>query len=422
MDRKYPLNNRLGLHYPAKQNFRAVDLQAWKPVLAQAGVGWLVLDADCSRAIPETFIRGLIEAGVQPVLHFKPSLDPLPAFAEINLLLQAYAKWGIRYAIFYDRPNARSSWPSSGWTQTDLVERFLDRYLPLAESAWQAGISPILPPLEPGGSYWDTAFLRSTLINLQRRKPELIRAGLGMCAYAWTFGRSLNWGAGGPQRWPSARPYLTPAGSQDQRGFRVFDWYRAIAQAVLGAALPTLLLEAGTPAGTRPGAAATEVATAQSIARLLASESVQDVSSPETTLEPLPEGIFGAALSLPDNPEDAPFAALFKALKEIRSQAVAKGAPFAINGIHPIRHYLLLPAFEWGVSEWHIDAIKPYVRKYRPTIGFSLEEAALAESVMVIASESEIAETSLNQLRVSGCKVERIEARGTSLATILAER
>ena len=79
-----------------------------------------------------------------------------------------------------------------------------------------------------------------------------VRGGLALSAYAWTHGRSLDWGAGGPERWPSARPYLTPAGSQDQRGFRIFDWYRAVTQATIGADLPMLLARkrfAGQPDG-----------------------------------------------------------------------------------------------------------------------------------------------------------------------------
>ena len=44
---------------------------------------------------------------------------------------------------------------------------------------------PRPPPLEPGGSYWDTAFLRTALTTLQRRKPELVRGGLALSAYAW---------------------------------------------------------------------------------------------------------------------------------------------------------------------------------------------------------------------------------------------
>ncbi len=418
MDRKFTPFNRLGLHYPSGQaNFRSVDLQAWKPILAQIGAGWLVLQAEPSRAIPEGFIRGLIESGVQPVLHIKPALDPMPSLQEMDLLLNAYAKWGLRYVILFDQPNTRSAWPPSGWTQNELIERFLDRFLPLAEIAWQAGISPIFPPLEPGGSYWDTAFLRTALTTLQRRKPELVRGGLALSAYAWTHGRSLDWGAGGPERWPSARPYLTPAGSQDQRGFRIFDWYRAVTQAALGADLPVVLLESGSQAGQ-----AIDSANADVIARLLARETVTDPGDPENILDPLPDCVFAAALNLPGNPQEENFLAITAALQKVRGETLAKAAPLGLNNSHPIPHYLLLPCFEWGVSEWHLDAIKPFVRKYKPAVGFSIEEAALAATVTVIGNDHEIPESALNQLRQAGSQVERIEARGTSLATLLSER
>lgn len=422
MDRKFTLYNRLGLHYPAGQTYRVADLQTWKPILTQIGAGWLILVAEESKAIPEFFIRGMVENGIQPVLHFKLPLDPTPGHQEIGLLLSAYAKWGVRYAIFFDHPNTRSAWPVSGWTQNELVERFLDRFIPLAESAWQAGIVPILPPLEPGGSYWDTAFLRATLTTLQRRSPDLIRAGLGIAAYAWTFGRSLDWGAGGPERWPAARPYLTPAGSQDQRGFHIFDWYSAVTQATLGRQLPILLLETGSPAGSHTGNSSIDLTTAEKVVRLLGGEAVADPDDSDRILEPLPDFIFSAAINLPDGYESEVFTNVTGSLSKLRSLAIARGAPVGINGAHPIHHYLLLPSFEWGVSEWHLDAIKPFVRKYRPTIGFSLTEATLAETVTVIATENEIHESTLDQLRQSGCRVERIEACGTSLATLLAER
>ncbi|PKP01191.1 MAG: hypothetical protein CVU11_15960, partial [Bacteroidetes bacterium HGW-Bacteroidetes-6] len=41
----------------------------------------------------------------------------------------------------------------------DLVERFLDRFLPLANQVVSEGAVPVMPALEPGGNYWDTAFL-----------------------------------------------------------------------------------------------------------------------------------------------------------------------------------------------------------------------------------------------------------------------
>ena len=68
---------------------------------------------------------------------------------------------------------------------------------------------------------------------------------LMLSTYCWTYERPLNWGAGGPECWPSSAPYYTPEDSQDQQGFCTFEWYQAQVKAVLNTTLPILLLEAG---------------------------------------------------------------------------------------------------------------------------------------------------------------------------------
>ncbi len=62
------------------------------------------------------------------------------------------------------------------------------------------------------------------------------------------------------------------------------------------------------------------------------------------------------------------------------------------------------------------------MKKYAPTVGFSLEEAALAEKVTVIGNSVSFTDETLDQLRACGCQVERISGDGTSIATQLAER
>jgi hypothetical protein len=88
----------------------------------------------------------------------------------------------------------------------------------------------------------------------------------------------------------------------------------------------------------------------------------------------------------------------------------------------PISHYLLLPTYEWGIAEWHLEAIRPFVKKYRPTVGYSVEEAAKAARVTVIGGEQSFPAESLEKLAMAGCLVERISGDGTSIATQLAAR
>jgi putative cell wall-binding protein len=81
-----------------------------------------------------------------------------------------------------------------------------------------------------------------------------------------------------------------------------------------------------------------------------------------------------------------------------------------------------LPSYEWGVADWHLDVIRPFVKKYKPTIGFSLAEASLAEKVTVIGNNQSFSEDQLDSLRATGSHVERISGDGTSIATSLQER
>ena len=110
------------------------------------------------------------------------------------------------------------------------------------------------------------------------------------------------------------------------------------------------------------------------------------------------------------------------AAKRVPPQAAETASGAAHFYQRPIQHYLLLPAYEWGVADWHLDVIRPFVKKYRPTVGFSIKEAALAKRVTVIGNTQTFPEASLDQLRQVGCLVERISGDGTSVATQLAER
>lgn len=246
-----PSFRRVGFHYyPDTWHYRQADMETWLPRLSELGASWLTLLAPAERAIPEDFIRGLLAAKIQPVLHFDLHISQPAPVDTMRLLLGAYAGWGVRHVTFYERPNARASWPAPVWAQNYLVERFLDEFVPLALTAQEQGLTVITPPLEPGGDYWDLAFLRTALRALQRRGCTEMLESLALGAYAWINDRPLDWGAGGPERWPGARPYHPPADQQDQMGFRIFDWYLAICQQELGCRLPIYLLRAGQRLGT----------------------------------------------------------------------------------------------------------------------------------------------------------------------------
>lgn len=239
-------SSRLGMHYfPDTQHYRMYDLEKWAPEIRKMGMHWLTVIAPFERAIPAYFIEGLRESQIQPIPHFYLPTNQRISIKEIQPLFRSYARWGIQEIALFDRPNLRSNWEPDAWTQGDLVENFLDLFVPLADAAVDEGLKVIFPPLEPGGDYWDLSFLQSAMQGLARRcRPEVIQ-NLAIGAQASFGSHPLDWGTGGPDRWPGARPYYTPPGSEDHLGFRIFEWYSAIAQRVFGSKKQVYLLRAG---------------------------------------------------------------------------------------------------------------------------------------------------------------------------------
>ncbi|MBK5108699.1 MAG: hypothetical protein JJE12_11230 [Anaerolineales bacterium] len=437
-----PNNNRIGFHYfPDTDHYRESDLYTWLPELKNLEASWLVLNAPADRAIPEFFINGLIENGIEPILHFHLPLEHLPPLDDLNLLFKNYARWGVNYVILYAEPNRQSAWSPASWSQNDLVERFLDRFIPPAEAAAKAGLTPVFPPLKPGGEYWDTAFLRASLQAIKRRGNLFLLERMGISADAHAGNKPLDWGSGGPERWPEARPYQTKNGAQDHRGFAISDWYTAIIQAVIGEPRPIILLNLGSSTN---GAKSPSPDQSAYVRRTLGM--VQALAGPSTKSKNHPSIAAVSAMSsevlcgnfwllcdepssqfsdqawfLPNSKGSPKAQALIRWHSSPEAKGDLQGAAFQIKH-QPIQHYLILPAFEWGIADWHLNAARPFIRKYRPMIGFSLNYAFLAERVTVVGDDEQFPESALEQLRNAGCRVDRISGDGTSIATQLAEK
>ncbi len=426
--------NHLGFHYlPDDEHYRQQDLTTWLPRLQALGAAWVVLRGNAARAVPEYFVRGMLTGGLQVLIHLPLPPEAALAPADLAPLLEAYARWGVRHVMLFERPNQRSQWKHTDWAQVNLVTRFLERFLPLARQVQSLGMQAVFPPLEPGGDYWDTAFLRAALTALTEQHPALLE-NLTLSALAYADDRPLAWGRGGPERWPGARPYYTPPGEEDHRGFAIFEWYNAISQAVCGRALPLMLFEAGSPGGygqeTRPTgtlpAEAHRTRTLQ-LARRAAGLEAEEVPA-------LPPNLvachFPAAGKMPHawyTPEGNPTPLGETWLKSVpvttgksRPQAAsARGAETPPKAARPIRHYVLLPRQARETGLWQAEIIPALLRK-GATIGFSLREAALAEHVTVLGGPESIPDAYLDKLRRIGCRVVRMSGSGTELASLLA--
>lgn len=434
---------RIGIHfYPDTKHYRASDLAKWIPELKSLGVSWITLTAPHNRAIPEPFLKDLIANQIEPIIHFQYEVGQHIDLENLRLFLSMYKRWGGKYVILFDKPNTRSCWKNIDWAQRDLVERFLDIYIPLISMVEEAGLIPVFPPLDPGGDYWDTVFLKSALNGMVRRGCNKLLNKLHLSAYPTIFGKPLSWGTGGPERWPRTQPYATPRGQEDQRGFHIFDWYLAIADSVLGKRSPIILLSAGKMGAVDYSMSVEEHA--QRVMNIINLLHVKPSQKPRTAnqghSDPVPAEVICCnfwLLAANQHSDDENWAWYgeegdtlpivgnlrnWAAANLIKSSSIASNKaanPLPLSG-QPIPHYLLLPRYEWGIAEWHLEVIRPFVIKYQPTIGFSLDEASHAKRVTVIGGQGSFPDDELDRLRSSGCEVERISGDGTSIATTLA--
>lgn len=400
----------LGFHYfPDDLHYRAVDLQAWLPELRALGARWLTVIGSQTRAVPEPFLNRLREAAIEPIIHI-PTMPARPG--DLEGLLTTYGRWGVRYVCVFAEPNTRAAWPAAAWTQAGLVERFLDVMTPVWAAQVAAGLPPVFPPLRAGGDYWDTAFLEAALAGLQRRQQASVLKEMVFALNLWTFNRPVDWGAGGLRAWPAAKPYLTPPGAQDQRGFHVFDWVTEIVQARLGEPRPLLCLAGGPRLGEQADPALPPV---DEMRHATCTNEVMQL----LTAGKLPAHLLNVNFWLLAAPEASPCVgeawyrsdgktlAAVDVVKRLGGPARRSAAGKSPSGKR-LRHYLLLPTFEWGVSEWHWRAALDFVKTHRPACGFSAEEAAQAERVTIFGNQQGIGGEVEAALKRAGCAVERI--------------
>ena len=438
-----PINNQIGIHYfQYTLHYRIEDLKNWLPVLKDLKISWIVLKSEKNRAIPEDFLKSLLDEGIIPVIEFNLPLKQNFGTRELKLMLQVYARWGVKYCVFYDRPNQKESWPENNWTQNDLVDRFLDQFIPLAKYAIELGLLPVFPPLEPGGNYWDTAFLRSCLKSLLRREQQIILDNLVLSAYAYTFNQDLNWGKGGPESWPLSKPYTTPKGSQDQKGLRIFDWYQAISNALLQKEVPIILLGTGISHNPKNLKEADEEKKKnwlnQKLISLLLTTQQSISLDNEIVIDPFPPTVlacnFWLMASEKDQPESSHAWFIGKKpqnpfIKEMIENNIQEQTKIPVSAEKQkksrrsdpkqclIKHYVLLPNHEYGISGWELDQIIPLINKDKVTIGFSIEEAILSQKVTLIAEKDSYPNDILKTLKKFGCLIEQLDQNGTSIAT-----
>jgi hypothetical protein len=408
---------KIGFSYfvsPGK--FIRKQLRDWMESIQKSGASMVTFRANFNNAIPEDAFIIAQEFGLEPVVHFSSELPLARKFNDIAILLDVYIKWGVEHIIFGDKPNTRQAWPLAGWHYENLVDHFIDRFIPLANFTVQKGAHPVFAPLHPGGDYWDTAFLELALTGLRQRRLDDILDSLVLACYGYTFNKPLTWGSGGPQRWPLSKPYQTPEGQEDQLGFMNFGWAQAQSERATGVKKPVLLLNSGYP-GTifsQPDGEVTlkairdiacacreDGAVAQSQDLINFDKSVLNIGFSLETIEQSIKGELSPKL----------FDEFWQSDKQDGDQKAGGEDTQKI-----IPHYLLLPSYASGVSDVVLNKVRPIIKKYHPTVGFSITEASHAKKVSIFPDPLLFSQEQINELRASGCVVEELPESGIDIA------
>lgn len=242
-NRIYAKINRLGFqYYDDLDHYDEASLAFWIPKLTAAGTRWLVLPIRESAEIPENFLRRVVEAGIEPIIRVDYSLRNLPPTDIFRERVVYYQSLGVHLVQFFKAPNLKSSWNAADWVKTNPVKRFVEIFRSYAKICVEAKIIPVFPTLAPGGDYPDLAFL-SEALKLMKTEGNALISNLFLSADAGFHEHPLDWGKGGPA--PDDERILKNDAGQDQRGFRIFEWYNAVAKSVLGRPIPMILTEVG---------------------------------------------------------------------------------------------------------------------------------------------------------------------------------
>ena len=396
------------------------QMNAWMKTIHQVGASVVIFESAFDRAVSEDAFITALDNHLSPIVHFTTELPLARNFNDVAFLLDVYAKWGVSHVIFGDRPNDKSTWPKAGWHHENLIDHFLDRFIPLANHAVRKGIIPVLSSLIPGGDYWDTAFVELVLTGLKRRRMESILEHLMLSSYGYTYNKSLSWGKGGPERWSSTKPYQTPEGQEDQIGFRNFEWIQAIGERAIGKKLPIMILDAGHPGTTYfVSDVRSSVKNIQNIFDLCYSKPVGAVEAGRPVA--FDETVCWCTFSLDTIEEtfegdlsEETFKQVFSDMKKLDENSKSE-----TQGQKIITHYLLLPSYASGVSDAILNKVRPLIKHYHPTVGFSLAEAVFAKKVSVYPDPILFSEEQLSQIRSTGSIVEILPESGIEIATLI---
>lgn len=437
-------SKKLGFHYYKDAgHFDDPSLDYWLPKLQAAGTSWLVVYAPDLGEIPENFIQRLREARIEPIVVLNYSISEPPSMPIFRQRMAYFHSIGIHMVQFFNRPNMRSSWSPEDWIKPRLVARFIRKFADYAAVCIGEKVIPLFPLLEPGGDYWDLAFLRTGVKLLHKEYAENLLSNIVFSASACLNRHPLFWNEGGPSAYPASAPYLD--GQVDHRGYYLYLWYEDILRKEIGKNVPLLLMNAGM---WDSASGIFDVVTRESkvqylnILNMLQEVSLkgegkvpsyvlsccmyklptaESLSASAAADKNVPESIFGMDQKAFSDEKQSLSARLgnlrnvFR-ISNITSKFKQIGTNLAsiINYVGrffqggSLKEYFLLPEVSSLFTEDQMNLIRQYIKIHKCASGSDLNEALASKSVIMIDDQALYPAYMLRQLQDRGCAVHTV--------------
>jgi N-acetyl-anhydromuramyl-L-alanine amidase AmpD len=135
----------------------------------------------------------------------------------------------------------------------------------------------------------------------------------------------------------------------------------------------------------------------------------------------LPAGSIVGHCELPGQDTDCPGAAwqTGNGWKETLLQRVTEAGQAAHRRIY---HYVLFAQSGASLSEADWQAASRYIVRFLPTVGFSVQDASLAENVTIIGGLSGVPAPVEQMLRAAGCRVQRLTGKNAAQTRSLLDK
>ncbi len=445
-------SKKLGFHYYKDSgHFDDASLDYWLPKLQAAGTSWLVIYAPETGEIPENFIIRLREARIEPVVVLNYSISEPPSVPIFQQRMAYYHSIGIHMVQFFNRPNMKSSWSAEEWIKPALVTRFIRKFADYATICVREKVIPLFPLLEPGGDYWDLAFLRSSIKQIRKEYSESLLSNLVFSASACLNRHPMVWNEAGPSGIPAAAPYTE--GQVDHRGFYLFSWYEDILRKEVGKNVPLLLMNAGL---WDPTSGIFDVVTKESkqqylnilnllqevtlkgeskVPPFILSCCVYKLPSTESLSASVPSenragsNVFGLdpkSLTEDSKPFIEKVRGLVQNIKYFNLQEINKrvGTILATNikalgkilfQGGSLKEYFLLPEVNSLFTEDQLNVIRQYIKLHKCASGNDLNEALSSKNVIMIDDQALYPAYMLRQLQDRGCVIHTVSLQNQGL-------